>query len=96
VRFLTGGTGHRPDSKYDSTGSTVVSMGSLQSIVLTVQTVDGKTYTRRFHGGEIDALFFTMPAVEKFVIPYYAKQFGDSAGERVRHGALRAFEKGTR
>ena len=92
VLFMTGGTGHRPDSKYDSTRSVTVAMGAVQSVVVTVYTRDGKAFTRHFAGGQIDALFFTMPAVEKFVVPYYARQFGDTAGTRVRVNVLRAFE----
>ena len=93
VRFLTGGTGHRPDSRYDSTSSLAVSAASVSSVELTVKTVDGQTYTRRFRGGEIDALFFTMPAIDKFVVPYYTRRFGRAYGARVRHGALRAFSE---
>ena len=93
VLFLTGGTGHRPDSKYDSTASPTVMSASVSSVEVTVRTADGQTYTRRFAGGEIDALFFTMPAVNKFVVPYYARRYGRAYGARVRHGALRAFGK---
>ncbi len=95
VRFLTGGTGHRPDSRYDSTSSRTVSSSSVVSIQLIVKTRGGRTFTRRFAGGEIDALFFTMPAIDKFVVPYYTRRFGEEYGARVRHGALRAFGEDT-
>jgi hypothetical protein len=88
---MTGGTGHHPDSKYDSTRTSTVAMGSVEAVVVTVYTRDGRVFTRHFAGGQIDALFFTMPAVEKFVVPYYTRALGDSVGERVRRSARRAF-----
>lgn len=45
-------------------------------VTVRVRLPDGTTRTETFDGGELDAIFWTRSAVDKFVVPYYAGTLG--------------------
>jgi len=63
------------------------------AVKVTMQTQAGqKTYD--VDPRQSDALFFSMSAVDKFVLPYYLKLLGPDYALRLRHKAIVAFRSG--
>lgn len=72
--FLT-----RPDPPSDSTPRLV-------SVTIVVETPGGRETIAV--DPKVDALFFTMPAVDKFMIPYYARVYGTEYASILRDRAM--------
>lgn len=90
--FLASGVIHMPDSKYDSLGamsSEVLRVEDIQSITITVQRRIGPEITRVYRPDQVDAVFFTLPAMDKFLFPYYQWVYGVEYTARLRT-AIRA------
>jgi hypothetical protein len=64
---------------------------SVDSVSIVVWTRGGVPHRGAYRGGEVDALFFTMSAIDKFVVPYLTGLYGVDYAERVRDQSLRAF-----
>jgi hypothetical protein len=91
-QLLAYGAVHQPDSKYDSThagSSPVLMMGDVQDITIIVRRRIGPAITRVYLPDQIDAVFFTLPAMDKFLFPYYQWVYGVDYAARMR-AAIRA------
>jgi hypothetical protein len=87
----------KPCVHYDPTrwvcGDTLFPAGvpssQVDSVSVVVYTTGGVPHRESFRGAEVDAVFFTMSAIDKFVIPYYTLLYGAAYGVDVRRGSLR-------
>jgi hypothetical protein len=91
MMFLSGPI-HFPDSRYpfDSLGQ-AVPLDSVVSITVTTHLKKGPDIVRTYPAWAVDALFFTMPAVDKFVLPYYERLYGAAYAATLRQRSLRVF-----
>lgn len=62
---------------------------SVDSVVVTIYGQRAAPIHRTFGGGDVDALFFTMSAIDKFAIPYYSRLYGPAVAARMRSDYLR-------
>jgi hypothetical protein len=96
-RAMTYAYAIQPCVHYDPTrwecGDTLIPLGvpsaQVESVSVVVYTTGGVPHRESFRGAEVDALFFTMSAIDKFVIPYYTLLYGAAYGAKVRRGSLR-------
>jgi hypothetical protein len=92
LMLFAAGTVHQPDSKYDSataTSSTVLSVEDIQDITITVHRRGGPEIVQVYRPDQVDAIFFTLPAMDKFLFPYYQWMYGVDYAARLR-AAIRA------
>jgi hypothetical protein len=88
---------HYPDSKFGDTTANLrqtqpaIPLGDVIDIVVTVHRRNGSPQTVTYRPEEADALFFTLSAVDKFVIPYYLKLYGSQYVTQMRARLERAF-----
>ncbi len=77
----------------DSTGGgsavAVMAAPDVDSLSVTLFGKSGARIHRSFGPTEVDALFFTLPAIDKFVIPYYTRLFGPDVAAAMRRNYLR-------
>jgi hypothetical protein len=45
------------------------------------------------YGPDVDALFFTLSAIDKFALPYYARVYGVAYAARMRETYLRQLDR---
>jgi hypothetical protein len=67
----------RRDPRSDSASRVV-------AVQLTIKSPKGRLRTVNVNPDTVDALFFTMPAVDKFVIPYYSRTYGPDYAAALR------------
>lgn len=62
----------------DSTAKTafIVPMNQVQDVVVTVRLRDGRQMTDTFPANKSEAMFFTMSAIDKLLIPYLVRVYG--------------------
>jgi len=84
----------------DSTARTafIVPMTQVAGVVVTVQLRDGRQMTDTFPADRSEAIFFTMSAIDKLLIPYLVRVYGVdyAAGQRqlfMRRYGARAYER---
>lgn len=65
-------------------------LADVVSMTLVVRMRDGTVRERRM-GPEVDAIFLTLPAIDKFVIPYYARIVGVDSAAAMRGQLARSF-----
>jgi hypothetical protein len=70
---------HEPDSWCPDTTfalSQAVPYANIKDITITIHAKDGASVERVLAPGEVDAVFFTLSAIDKFVMPYYMRVYG--------------------
>jgi len=89
------GLAHLPSSDYigigddeelDGHGAPAASL-CVETVTLTIREGDG-TREVRLDGREHDALFWSLSAVDKFAVPYYARTDGPEYAAEMRRGAM--------
>lgn len=85
-----GGCKKGPDSDCigDSTRAFIAPIGQIQSVTITYQLRDGNRVTEQFDPRRVEAIFFTMPAVDRMLIPYYVRVYGLNGAVRRRQVLL--------
>lgn len=53
-----------------------VPVADVQGVTVSVTTRDGRVHTETFTPEGVEAVFFTMASIDKFVIPYYERVLG--------------------
>jgi len=94
--LLAGGTNHRPDSRYDSlfTSKDLVPQEMVDEIQVITLTRDGRTLRTIYRGRDVpDALFFSLSAIDKFLIPYYGRLYGVDFARDIRANYVRMFRR---
>lgn len=61
----------------------------IAEITISVRTRGGEMISSRFEPGEVDAVFFTLSAIDKFVLPYYERVLGAAQAARMREEMVR-------
>jgi hypothetical protein len=64
----------------------------LMNVRLTFKTPQGATRTKEVDPRQVDALFMSMSAVDKFMIPYYARLYGPEYAQRFRDDVYVSFK----
>lgn len=74
-----------------SVGTTVQAMPveNVDSIVVTIYGQRSVPIHRTFGGSDVDALFFTLSAIDKFAMPYYSRLYGPAVAARMRSDYVR-------
>ncbi|HEY3279952.1 MAG TPA: hypothetical protein VGJ83_05520 [Gemmatimonadales bacterium] len=65
-------------------GTETVPPSNVVSVTITTKLRDSTLTTVVYPGGTLDAVFFTLDAMDKFVFPYYTKLFGVAAAASMR------------
>jgi hypothetical protein len=80
-----------PDTTHPGTASAVATIPQedVDSIVVTIYARRGPPLRRGFAGSSVDALFFTLPAIDKFVMPYYTRLYGPDLAAQMRSAYVR-------
>ncbi|HET9387043.1 MAG TPA: hypothetical protein VFO67_18050 [Gemmatimonadales bacterium] len=75
-----GGCKKGPDSDCiaDSTAarSFIAPIGSIETVTLTYRMRDGRAVSETFDPRKVEAILFTMPAVDRMLIPYFVRVYG--------------------
>jgi hypothetical protein len=64
------------------------SVNRVVAVRLTIESPDGRRDTVDVDPTKVDALFFTMSAVDKFVVPYYSRVYGPEYATVLREALL--------
>lgn len=88
-----GGCKKGPDSDCigDSTRAFITPIGGIQSVTITYTLRDGTRRSEEFDPRKVEAIFFTMPAVDRMLIPYYVRVYGLSGAVRRRQVLLERY-----
>jgi hypothetical protein len=81
---------HCPDSTRFN-GAAIAAMASqdVDSLVVTIYGRRGEPIRRKFAVDEVDALFFTLSAIDKFAMPYYSWLYGPEIAGQMRRNYVR-------
>lgn len=75
-----GGCKKGPDSDCiaDSTAarSFIAPIGSIETVTLTYRLRDGRSVSETFDPRKVEAIFFTMPSVDRMLVPYFVRVYG--------------------
>lgn len=73
-----GGCKKGPDSDCiaDSTAAFIAPIGSITSVTLTYTLTSGAPRSETFDPRKVEAIFFTMPAVDRMLVPYFVRVYG--------------------
>jgi hypothetical protein len=74
----------------DTLTNATVAMSDVLDVTVIVRT-SAASYRSVLQANHADALFFTMPAIDKFVVPYYARVYDAAYAADLREQALRMF-----
>lgn len=83
---------HEPDSYCPDTTlslSQAVPYAAIKDITITIHSKDGTAVQSVLAPGEADAVFFTLSAIDKFVMPYYTRIYGAQFAADMRAGYVR-------
>lgn len=89
-----GGCKKGPDSDCvaDSTAALIAPLGSIRDVTLTYRFRDGRPpVSEQFDPRTVEAIFFTMPAVDRMLVPYYVRVYGLSGALQRRRALLTKF-----
>ena len=78
------------------TRSFTVGASQVDSVRVTVFVKSGPPQFTTYPRAEVDALFFTLSAIDKFVIPYYQRLLGAAYADSLRKGFVQGFYAGGR
>lgn len=77
----------RPYSRYICSGKMgfpALRADEIDSLTLTVTTTDGRSFDLTFPAWDIDAIFLSVSAFDRFAAPYYARSYGVDYAKRIR------------
>lgn len=77
------------DSQCLSDTSAVLSVTDVQTITMTTTLRSGQTIVESFRPQNVEAIFFTMSAVDRMLIPYYVRLYGVEWAARQRQELAR-------
>ena len=78
-----------PDTTHSSaSASGAIPVDDADSIVVAIYGKRGFVVHRTFAPDELDALFLTLSAIDKFAIPYYTRLYGPAIAARMRQQYL--------
>lgn len=83
-----------PDSDCvgDSTATFIAPLSSVQSVTITYRMRDGRPpVSETFDPHAVEAIFFTMSAADRMLIPYYLRVYGANGAMRRRRALLSRF-----
>jgi hypothetical protein len=83
---------HEPDSYCPDTTfslSQAVPYANIRDITVTIHAKNGTAVESVLAPGDVDAVFFTLSAIDKFVMPYYTRIYGAQFAADMRAGYLR-------
>jgi hypothetical protein len=83
---------HEPDSWCPDTTfalNQAVALANIQDITITIHAKSGPAVERVLAPGEVDAVFFTLSAIDKFVMPYYTRVYSAQFAADMRAAYLR-------
>jgi hypothetical protein len=69
--------------------SQAVPYASIKDVTITIHAKDGTAVESVLPPSEVDAVFFTLSAIDKFVMPYYTRIYGAQFAADMRAGYLR-------
>lgn len=81
----------RPYSRYVCSGTMgfpALMPEDIESFTFSVTTKDGNTYPLTFSPNEVDAIFLSVSAFDRFVAPYYTRSYGVDYAKRIRDEIL--------
>ncbi|HXH63719.1 MAG TPA: hypothetical protein VNG95_06005 [Gemmatimonadales bacterium] len=79
-----------PDTTFGSSAAIrAMPVETVDSVVVTIYGQRAVPIHRTFGGGDVDALFFTLSAIDKFAIPYYSRLYGPAVAARMRSDYVR-------
>jgi hypothetical protein len=84
---------HEPDSWCPDTTFSLnqaVPLANIQDITITIHAKTGPAVERVLTPGEVDAVFFTLSAIDKFVMPYYTRVYGAQYAADMRAAYVRS------
>ena len=84
---------HEPDSWCPDTTlalSQAVPYANIKDITITIHAKEGPAVERVLAPREVDAVFFTLSAIDKFVMPYYARVYSAQYAADMRATYLRS------
>lgn len=90
--MMIAGVKHTPETIYYFTGRAVPA-DSVVSITVAMRLKDSTEIQEKYGTGDLDALFFTLPAVDKFVIPYYVRLYGLAYAASLRDQYLKRISR---
>jgi hypothetical protein len=76
-----------PDTTFSANLS--VPYQNIQDITITIHTKTGAAVQRVLAPGQVDAVFFTLSAIDKFVMPYYTRIYGAQFAADMRASYLK-------
>jgi hypothetical protein len=77
------------DSQCLSDTSAVLSVADVRMITMTTTLMSGRTIVESFRPQDVEAIFFTMSAVDRMLIPYYVRLYGVEWAARQRQELAR-------
>ena len=80
------GGGYEVSGPY--TGPTAAPPWEVLAVTVRVRTADGQDQTLQYDPKSVDAVFLTMQAVDKFLISYYKRRYGQRFADSVRSVVL--------
>lgn len=84
---------HCPDTtRSNGTALQAMPAQSVDSLVVTIYGKDSRIH-RTYAPTEVDALFFTLSAIDKFVMPYYTRLYGPDVAAEMRRNYLRQLSR---
>jgi len=91
--FRGGGCLHATNSDYrdgrgEICGYNAVAIRDVASIRITTQMRDGSSNTVTLSPDSVDAVFLTLDALDKFLLPYYARVYGVTYAATIRAGIV--------
>jgi hypothetical protein len=63
--------------------------GAVVSVTVRYRTSDGKEGTLEINPNEYDSVFWTLEAVDRFLLPYYLAHYGFAEADRIRAELVR-------
>ena len=69
-------------------GPSKASPWDVVSIAVRYRTTDGREHTVQYEPTSVDAVFLTPQAVDKFVVPYYTKLYGQAFADSIREATV--------
>lgn len=64
----------------------------IQSMTLVTRLTGGRVYEMQM-GPEVDAIFLSLPAIDKFMVPYYARVLGPDSAATMRQQIVRGLSR---
>lgn len=89
--YGSGGCKKLPDSDCVADSTRVFAIDDIMDVTLTYRLRNGRVVLDTFRPRDVEAVFFTMPAIERMLIPYYVKIRGFTYAANKRREFLRLY-----